>query len=408
MPLFFYKARNPRGDAVQGRLEATSADAVANQLLNSGVTPIDIVEAQPRKDVLFELRQRLASRHPTLDDLILFSRQMYTLMRAGVPIIRALTGLAENLRNPRFAGILRDLVASLESGRDLTSALSRHPDVFNNLFVSIIHVGETTGRLDEAFLQLSLYQEQEKDIRDQIKAALRYPMTVIGAIIVAVGIINVYVIPQFVNLFHSLHAELPLPTRILMATSQFTVHYWYVLLVAGLALIGGTVFYVRSEGGRYRWDKFKLRLPIVGHILLRATLARFARAFTLAMRAGVPIVQTLSVVSRAVNNSYVGDRILSMRNGVERGDNLTRTAAATNLFTPLVLQMLAVGEETGAVDEMLEQVADFYEREVDYDLKRLSSAIEPVLIVVIGAIVLVLMLGVFLPLWDMAAAARGH
>jgi len=407
MPEFYYKARNPRGDAVEGRIEAPSADAVASQLINSGVTPIDIGEAAPRSDLMEQLRQRLASRRPTLEDMILFARQMYSLMRAGVPIIRALTGLAENTRNPKFAETLRELVSGLESGRDLTSAMSRHPDVFNSLVVSMVQVGENTGRLDQAFAQIAQYLDQEKNVRDQVKTALRYPITVLVAIVVAVGIINVYVIPQFVGLFESYHAQLPLPTRILMATSQFTVDYWYLILTALVALVAGTIMYVRSEHGRYRWDRFKLRIPLVGNILLRATLGRFARAFAMSLRAGVPLVQALTVVSRAVDNVYVGDRILQMRNGVERGDSLTRTAAATNLFTPLIIQMLAVGEESGSVDDLLDEVAGFYEREVDYDLKRLSSAIEPVLIVVIGGIVLVLALGVFLPLWDMAAAARG-
>ncbi len=407
MPEFYYKARNPRGDAVEGRIEAASADAVATQLINSGITPIDIGEARPRGDFVADLRRRLASRRPTLEDLILFSRQMYSLMRAGVPIIRALTGLADHSRNPKFADTLHDVVASLESGRDLTSAMSRHPDVFNSLVVSLVQVGENTGRLDEAFDQIGRYLDQEKDVRDQVKAAMRYPVTVLVAIIIAVGIINVYVVPQFVNLFRSFHAQLPLPTRILMATSQFTVDYWYLLLTAAIAGVGTSVLYLRSEHGRYRWDRAKLRLPILGDILLRATLGRFARAFAMTLRAGVPLVQALTVVARAVDNAYVGDRVLHMRNGVERGDSLTRTAAATNLFTPLVIQMLSVGEETGAVDNLLDEVAGFYEREVEYDLKRLSSAIEPVLIVFIGGVVLLLALGVFLPMWDMAAAARG-
>lgn len=407
MPEYYYKARNPRGDAVEGRIEAPSADAVATQLINSGVTPIDIGEAAPRSDVMAQLRRRLASRRPTLEDMILFARQMYSLMRAGVPIIRALTGLAENTRNPKFAETLQEVVASLESGRNLTGAMSRHPDVFSSLVVSLVQVGENTGRLDQAFAQIAQYLDQEKTVRDQVKTALRYPLTVVVAIVIAVGIINVYVVPQFVSLFESFHARLPLPTRILMATSQFTVHYWYWILTVLAAAIGGGVFYLRSEHGHYRWDRFKLRLPILGDILLRATLGRFSRAFAMSLRAGVPLVQALTVVSRAVDNVYVGDRILQMRNGVERGDSLTRTAAATDLFTPLVIQMLAVGEESGSVDELLDEVAGFYEREVDYDLKRLSSAIEPVLIVVIGGMVLVLALGVFLPLWDMAAAARG-
>lgn len=402
MAQFHYRARNGRGEALEGVLEGSSADAVAGQLINTGITPIEIIEQQPESQVLANLRRQLTSRRPSIDELALFSRQMHTLMRAGVPIIRALHGLAESTRNPLFAETLRDVIAQLESGRDLTAALGAHPRLFGTLMVSIVQVGESTGRLDEAFEQLAVYLEQERDIRERIKTALRYPALVLTAIAVAITIINIWVIPAFARVFQRFHAELPWPTQVLIRTSDFMVQYWPMLLLGLIAGASAIVLHLRTEQGRYRWDKIKLKLPAVGGIVRRATLARFARAFALAQRSGVPLIQTLTVVARAVDNAVVGDRILLMRNGIERGDSLTRTAATTGMFTPLVLQMLSVGEETGAVDELMQQVAEYYEREVDHDLKTLSAAIEPLLIVAIGVMVLILALGVFLPMWDLA------
>ncbi len=406
MPRYHYKARNARGEAIEGQLEAPSVEMVADQLLGTGVTPVDIREESQERDLWAQLQTRLGSHRPSLDDLILMSRQLYTLLRAGVPIVRALTGLADNTRNPALAEVLHDVVEQLESGRPLSTALNRHPKVFNSLFVAMIQVGETTGRVDEAFLQLSQHLEAEKDIRDRIKAALRYPVTVLGFIAVAMFIINIYVIPQFATLFKSFKAELPLATRILVATSDFFVTWWPAML--GGLLIGIVLFvrYVRTEHGAWQWDRFKLKIPYTGSIVMRAILGRFARAFSMTLRAGVPLTQSLAVVAMAVDNRFVGGHVREMRNGVERGDTLTRTARATEMFTPLVLQMMAVGEETGAVDELLEQVADFYEREVSHDLKRLSATIEPVMIVIIGVMVLILAMGIFLPMWDLVDAIR--
>ncbi len=408
MPVFHYKARNTRGESIEADIEAASADVVASQLFNTGVIPITIVEQQAHVDLLEGLRKRLLIGRPTLVDLILFARQMHTLMRAGVPIIRAMSGLADTSRNVTLAQVLREVVTSLEAGHDLASSLSQHPEIFSPLFISIVQVGENSGRLDESFLQLSEYLELEKTTRDSIRSALRYPTIVIVAIAAAIAIINLKVIPVFAKVFAGFHAELPTATKILIATSNFTVAYWYIMLGTLLLIIFGVRAYIRTDAGRYRWGKAKLRLPIVGSIIMRATLSRYARSFAMSTRSGVPLIQALTVVSKAVDNDFVADRILMMRNGIERGDTLTRTAAASGLFTPLVLQMLSVGEETGAVDEMLSEVAGFYEREVAFDLKSLSEKIEPIMLLAVGALVLMLAMGVFLPMWDLAGAARGH
>ena len=408
MPMYRYQGRNPRGELVNGNLEGASADTVASQLQNGGITPIDIREtrapeaARPGALSLPGRKQKVQ-----LNDLILFSHQMYTLTKAGVPMIQALAGLVQSTRNPTMAGALVDISEQLESGRELSMALSRHAQIFPSLIISLVQVGENTGRLDEVFAQISKYLELEKETRERIKSATRYPMFVMGAIGIALVIINVFVIPVFAKLFKSFKVELPLATRILIGTSDFFIAYWPYLLVGLVLLILGLRNYVKTDVGRYAWDRLRLRLPLIGSIITRATLARYARSFSMAVRSGVPLIQALGVVARAVDNAYIAERILAMRTGIERGESLTRTAVASGLFTPLVLQMLAVGEETGQVDTLLTEVAEFYEREVDYDLKNLASAIEPILIVAIGIMVLILALGVFLPMWDLAKAARG-
>jgi MSHA biogenesis protein MshG len=402
MPLFAYKGRNARGTLINGEIDAGTIDAVASQLFNIGITPIDIKERQGTSSSEISLSNYLNRKNPDLDDLILFSRQMYTLMKAGVPMIKSVTGLIQSSRNFRLIEALKDVMANLESGRDLSSSLARHPDIYSSLYISMVKIGEETGRLEESFLRISEYLAREKETRERIKAALRYPMFVIVAIAIAITIINIWVIPAFADLFSKSGVTLPWQTRLLMATSDFFIQWWPVMLAAIIGSIIAARIYVKTDNGRYQWDHFKLKLPIVGDIIYRATLARFARSFSMGLKSGVPLIQAMTVVSRSVDNEYISDKILSMRSGVERGETLTRTAGLTKMFTPLVLQMLSVGEETGQVDDMMVEVADYYDREVDYDVKNLSSMIEPILIVAIGIMVLILALGVFLPMWDMA------
>lgn len=391
---------------MQGMIDAASSDAVATQLLNSGITPIEIAKSVGDKKASKSIFEYLRSRSPDLDDLILFCRQMFTLMKSGVPMARSLYGLTLSTRNLQMVDALRDVLSNIESGRNLSSSLARHPEIFSSLFISMVRVGEETGRLDESFLRITQYLEREKETRQRIKTALRYPVFVIVAIGVAVAIINVWVIPVFANLFAKAGVTLPWQTRTLIAISAFFVKWWPVMLGVIISAVLAFRTYIKTEYGRYRWDRYKLGIPLAGNIIMRATLARFARAFSMALSSGVPLIQGMTVVSRSVDNEFIGEHILNMRNGIERGDSLTRTATITNMFTPLVLQMLAVGEETGQVDELLAEVAEYYEREVDYDIKNLSASIEPIMIILIGIMVLILALGVFLPMWDLAKVIR--
>ncbi|BCO32447.1 MSHA biogenesis protein MshG [Thiohalobacter sp. COW1] len=406
MPLFEYKARGPRGDAIEGRVEANTVDAVAGRLIEGGLVPIEIQPAQVKSHWNRDLNDIFPEK-VKLADLIQFSRQMHSLLRAGVPILSALNGLTGTTRNRTLAKALAGISDMLEAGHDLASALARHEAIFSSFYISLVRVGETTGQLEEIFLQLAYYLEREKKTRDQIKSALRYPIFVISAIAIALAIINVFVIPAFSDVFARYDAELPMMTRFLIGMSDFFVNQWPVLLALLIGSFFGLRMYLNSESGRYRWDRFKLRLPLVGTVLEKATLSRYARLFSLAHKAGVPLMTTLTVISKAVDNSYFEDRVLAMRTGIERGDSITNTAMASGLFDPLVLQMMAVGEQSGTLDELLGEVARYYDQEVEYSIERLAGSIEPILTVVIGIMVLVLALGIFLPMWGMAGAILG-
>ncbi len=404
MPSFHYKARGQRGDAIEGVIEAASSDLAATRLIEGGLTPVDIQPVAPTSGMSMDIGELFPPR-VQLSDLIQFSRQMHSLLKAGVPILSALGGLSANCANRTLATSLGGVMQSLESGRDLSSSLAQYPEIFSAFYVSLVRVGETSGQLDLIFRQLATYLQREKTTRDRVKSATRYPVFVLLAIVAAIGIINVVVVPAFANMFAQFGADLPLPTRILVAISDFTVHRWELLLALVVAATVGTRLYLNTEDGRYRWHKLQLRLPLIGRVLYRATLARFSRLFALVQASGIPIVTGLSVVARALGNDYIQERVLSMRDGIERGESLSRTAASAGIFDPLVLQMLQVGEESGATDELLREVADYYDTEVDYAVEKLSASIEPTLTLVLAGLVFLLAAGIFLPMWDLASVA---
>jgi MSHA biogenesis protein MshG len=407
MAAFVYRGRNARGELVRGRLDGADSAAIADQLVNTGVTPVDIRPAAAAAELGFENPLARFNERVSALDLMLLSRQLYTLLRAGVPIMRALAGLQESATRPALGRLLQDLRASLDSGRELSAAMRRHPDVFSQYFVAMVRVGEMSGRLDEIFLRLAQHLEFELEMRARVKSALRYPMFVIAAMAIAILIVNLFVIPVFAKMYTGLGAQLPLLTRALIGFSNLTVDFWPLALVAGVAAVAGFKLWIATPRGRYRWDRAKLRLPVAGRILTKATLARFARSFALSVRSGVPLVQALSVVARVVENDFIASRIEQMRDGVERGESIMRTAVTTGVFSPVVLQMVAIGEETGALDELMLEVAAMYERDVEYDLKNLAAQIEPILIVMLAIGVLVLALGVLMPIWGLGKAMLG-
>ena len=412
MAYFSYRGRNAEGAMVTGVLEGADSTAIATQLFGTGVTPVEIGEtSRPaaseeggKRSSFWKLRQ--AKITPV--DMMLFSRQMYTLLKAGVPILRALAGLEESSVNPAFKTALHGVRENLESGRELSTSLQRQGDAFSQYFVSMVYVGETTGRLEEVFLRLFHHIEFQEYMRTQVKSAVRYPMFVLIVMALALTVINLFVIPAFAKVYQGFNAKLPLVTQWLIAFSNFMVAYWWLMLLTLIASIVTFKLWRGTPSGRYDWDRIKLRIPIAGKIIIKATMARFARSFALAIRSGVTAVQSLTLVSQVVDNAYLADRIEKMRTGVERGESVLRTAVNAAVFTPVALQMIMVGEESGALDDMMDEVADMYTREVDYELKTLSAQIEPILIVMLGVLVLILALGVFLPIWDLGRAAFGR
>lgn len=401
MAIFDYTGRNQTGEQVAGRQEADSRDSLAGQLMAASVIPVSIEEVRVAKDFSESLKKKLGLGRPTLVDMILFSRQMYALAKSGIPIIRGLGLIAASTRNKIFAEALQSVVDDLEGGQTLSAALSHHMDIFSPLYINMIRVGEETGNLDEAFLQLYNYLETDKNTLEKIKSALFYPTTVLVAIVLAITFLMAKVIPKFALVFEKFNLELPLQTRILISSSNFVADYWWLLFLLTIALIIGVGRYIKTKDGRFKWHRNKLKIPRIGDILLRALLARFSRAFAMSYSAGVPLLQALTITAKAVDNDYMETKINRIRHDVERGSTLTQAAQSTKLFTPLVIQMLEVGEETGRVDEMMQEVAEFYEREVAYDVDNMSKIIEPVLTVVMGLMVLILALGIFLPMWDL-------
>lgn len=406
MDTFEYKGRNKRGEIMQGTIESPNPQAVATWMLTTGIAPIriqvhsDALKGQPRWLLLLQ-----GNGSFTLKDLLLFTRQMGTMAKSGVPMLDALAGIQKSTVNPVLAGVLRDIRADLDRGVELSGAMARHPKLFDDYYVSMVKVGEGSGQLEEIFKRLHEQIAFEKHMAQEIKSALRYPTFVLFAISIALAVMTLFVLPVFAETYTKMQASLPALTLLLLAISKFAVGYWWAVLAMAGTCFYAFKLYIAQPEGRYAWDKFKLRIPVIGSIIKKATLARFCRSFATASKSGVPLVQAFTLVSRVVNNAYFEERILSMRDGVERGESLLRTARTAGIFTPLELQMMSVGEATGDVDGMLNQVADMYRDEVEYEVGRLSEAMEPVLLAFMGVLVLILMLGVFLPMWQLGKVA---
>ncbi len=402
MDTFKYKGRNKRGEIMQGTIESANSQAVATWMISSGISPINIqVIVNKFEGKSPWLREFLGGGAIGPKDLILFTRQIGTMIKSGVPIMQAIAGIQKTTINPALVEMLKEIRDNLDKGVELSAALAQHPNVFNNYYVSMVRVGEGSGQLEEIFKRLFEQLEFERHMKMKIKGAMRYPSFVLIAITIAVAVLTIFVIPVFANMYSKFSATLPILTRILLGSSRFALDYWWAVL----AIIGCTFYafklYTDQPKGRYNWDKLKLSIPIMGRIQNKATLARFCRSFATATKSGVPLMEAFTLVSRVVDNAFFEERILLMRSGVERGESLLRAAQTASIFSPQELQMISVGEQTGDMESMLNEVADMYQEEVDYEVGRLSESIEPILLGFMGVLVLVMMLGIFLPMWQM-------
>lgn len=400
MTLYRYTGRH-QGGKVQGEVEAVSAREAATVLQRRGIDPLTITPAPPDSS----LRLSLPAGKPAVVELIHFTRHLQTLSEASVPLARGVVALGSTTRSRLLGQAIQRMLHDLQTGHSLSAALSRHPALFSPLYVAMVKTGEENGRLGEALGLLVGYLESERERHRLIIQTLRYPLFVLAAIGLALGVIQWLVLPAFVHIFQQFRAELPLPTRLLMAGFQWVGRWgWWVLaLVAGSAIL--TRMYIAGEEGRNLWDRSQLRLPVTGAILHQALAARFARVLAMGTRSGLAIGHTLEVAALVVGNRWFAQRIRAMRGSVERGTTLTGAATDSGLFSPLVLQMFAVGEESGALDRAMEDAARYFEQEVSYQTRSLGAWMEPILVVLVSGLVLLLALGVFLPIWQLGSAS---
>ncbi len=408
MPIFAYVARDARGGRIEGRLEAANPASLADALAAQGAL---LVRADPyshANEGLEAFLDRKFGGKIGVEDLLLFCRQLATLLKAGVPLLRSLQGLYESATKARFAQLLERLRQQLEAGRQLSAAMEREERVFSRYMISMVRVGEVTGRMSEIFMGLYAQLNFERENREQVRSAMRYPIFVLCAAVVALVALNIFVIPAFAKVYKGLHTELPLITRLLIASSNFVVHSWPALVALLLAAAGAGAWLLRTDAGRRIWDGWVLLPPILGPLVHKAALARFTKSFGLALEAGITVVDALQVALETTGNVVLTEKIGQIRASAERGETLAKSARATGVFTPTILQMIAVGEETGALGEMMNEVADYYQKEVEYAVKGLAAQIEPIMIVVMGCMVLVVALGVFLPMWDLSRAVMHH
>ena len=406
--MFSYRGYSAAGET-SGTIEAPDRQTAAQTLSTRGIMPVSLTEEAVKEKSSGGLLSNIHfMHHVKIEDLVMFCRQMYSLTKAGIPLLRAIGGLSNTITNPVLRDELKQIGRDLAGGMPMAYSLRNRPDIFSPLFVALINVGENTGELEGSFKQIAEYLTLDMETRKRVKAAIRYPMIVIIFLALAMVVLNIWVIPVFANLFAKFDAELPIYTRILLAVSHFFRTYWYIMLLSVIGVVWFWVKWTHSKSGRYTWGKWQMHLPIIGPIVTQSLLARFCRSFAVMIASGITLNQALALVAEAVDNDFLAEKIVKMKTGIEGGQALAHVAADANIFSPLVMQMFAVGDETGQVDTLLLEAAGYYEGEVDYALKNLTAKIEPILLVCVAAMVLVLALGIFTPMWNMYSVMQGQ
>jgi len=400
MPLYFYRARASNGTIVEGRLEAGSERILFSRLREEGLFPIDIREEKSQtrgapKDTSFFLRR------VSLRDLALFSRQFSTMIKAGINIVAALDVLIQQVYNRRLKLTLVMVKKDVEEGTTLAEALSKHRDIFDDLYTSLVKAGEASGALDEVLERIAFHLERENSLIQRVKTAMRYPIFVLSMAIGVIILLLTFIVPRFIMILEGIGVPLPTPTLLLIYIVSWIENNYYQLLIIPLLVWLSLKLLRRSENASYLMDKIKLRLPIVGHILYRVAIVRVSRTLATLSSAAVPVLDSLEMVSNVAGNKVIGRALKLAKNGVQEGRSLAESILVSGVFPPMVTQMIAVGEETGKIDEMLHKVADFFDEEVDNAIKGLSSMIEPVLVLFLGGIVGFIAISVFLPLFQL-------
>jgi len=403
MALFGYKVRNPQGNVLTGTMEAREQRMVIDRLRYQRFIVLEIGEIKKSTsrdllDTINFLKKRVKQK-----DLVLFSRQLSTLIGAGVPIVQGLTILLEQIENPAFKKVVASIREDIESGTSITEALSRHPTVFGELYVSMVRSGELGGILDVILERLSAYLESAAALRAKIRSAMIYP-AVIG--LVAGGVtafLLIVVVPTFVKIFEQAGAKLPLPTQILLAVSNFLRRYIIFVIIGLIAFVVGLRQYYRTEAGSMYIDRLLLRIPLFGPLLRKVAVAKFTKTFGTLVKSGVPILQALETVAKTSGNRVIEKAVLQAKESIREGERISDPLKASGAFPPMVTQMISVGEETGNLDAMLSKIAEFYEQEVDAAVSGLTSLIEPVIVVFMGVIIGAIAVAMYMPMFELGA-----
>jgi type IV pilus assembly protein PilC len=400
MPATFeYKVRDTQGRLLKGSLEGDSQALVANRLRQMGYLPI-AVQQQASAKLQSDLKIPWLSDRVKLKEVAVFSRQFATMINSGLSLIRALNILEEQTENKKLAGVVKEVRLDIEKGASLSQALARHPKVFNRLYVSMVRAGETGGVLDSVLLQLAGIIEKQVELKGKIKSAMTYPVAVLFLVLLIVTAMLIFVVPTFQKLYTDLGGTLPLPTRLLLMVSKIVTKWAPVIVLAEVGMVIAFKRWLQSDRGRAIWDAFKLRLPIFGKLVHKTALTRFSRTFAVLLKSGVPILEALEITSETVNNTVVARAIKATQEAVKQGESVASELTKHAVFPPMVVQMLAVGEETGQVDTMLEKVADFYDQEIEATVDALTSLLEPLLIVVMGGAVGGMVVALYMPMFQ--------
>lgn len=401
MPQFTYRGRDKIGTLRTGERIAKSADDLNVELSREGIFPIEIKEVAARESYMDQLKSFLQSETTHLEEMSIFARQMQILIKSGVPIISALRQLSGYTRSIKLAAALKGVADLLEKGKSLSGALSNYPKVFSPLVINIVDIGENTGHLTEAFEHLHAYLSFEAKSRKMIKATFRYPVFVIISIFLAIVILNIFVIPTFARFYTNLDVPLPWQTQFLIGMSYVFMHYGLLMLVSFIGVCYLFYRYIHTPSGNYKFSHFLLRMPIFGKLYRRLILIRFSQSLAIILNSGVPISQGLTLVQNSLNNKYIEDQIANAKELIERGNTFTQAMSKIELFTPLEDQIIAVGDKNGELGPAMDYIGTFQSSEIEFDMKRISDNIGPILITAISGLVLIVALGIYLPVWNM-------
>jgi MSHA biogenesis protein MshG len=372
-----------------------SEGAVGESLIKTGIFPISIEEHS-------ESSKNDKGLSPKKINIINFTRQLYILIRSGIPISKALKSLEVSTQEVELKELFKDVRANLDNGYELNTSLQKYPKVFNKFYINMVRIGELTGRLEQVLLELYDFLKFESEMKKRAKSAIRYPILLLSVMAIAFSVIMVFVIPVFADVYKGFNAELPWPTKILINTSSFVITYGiFILMAIGLG-IKMFINYIKTPIGSMWWGKFKFNLPIIGKILKKSALARFTKGFSLSLKSGIPVLQGLSNVQNILENVFVEKHIEDIKHSIQRGNTLYNSMQNTNIFEPLVLEMMATGEESGELEAMCDEVSLYYDEEIIHELGNLNSYIEPLMLLFLGGLLLILALGVFLPIWDLS------